>query len=186
MRAAEKDNHYASYVHDACRDAIRHLFGTRAAVAYQSERPFIGMESPTRKKGQKWGREKGSWRNDNDDNVCTAEANEINDEVSLVNDQIDFEKLMPLTSQPKEGDVLAYRLVELSSSWTPELSSFPVGKVSSYDPISKNVILLPVPNFPVFPDKEKEEEEFLWQTNVSLYKEDGSLEVLGILIFSSF
>lgn len=27
MRAAEKDDHYASYVHDACRDAIRHLFG---------------------------------------------------------------------------------------------------------------------------------------------------------------
>lgn len=54
-----------------------------------------------KKKGQKWGREKGSWRNGNDDNVCTAEANEINDEVSLVNDQIDFEKLKPLTSQPK-------------------------------------------------------------------------------------
>ncbi|KAH7684943.1 coilin protein [Dioscorea alata] len=130
-----------------------------------------------KKKGQKWGREKGSWRNDNDDNVCTAEANEINDEVSLANDQMDFEKLMPLTSQPKEGDVLAYRLVELSSSWTPELSSFRVGKVSSYDPISKNLILLPVPNFPVFPDKEKEEEECLWQTNGSLYKEDGSLEI---------
>ncbi|KAH7659785.1 Peroxisome biogenesis factor 10 domain-containing protein [Dioscorea alata] len=37
MRAAEKDDHYASYGHDACRDAIRHLFGTRAAVAYQRE-----------------------------------------------------------------------------------------------------------------------------------------------------
>ncbi|CAL9126082.1 unnamed protein product [Musa textilis] len=37
MRAAEKDDHYAVYVHDACRDAFRHLFGTRVAVAYQSE-----------------------------------------------------------------------------------------------------------------------------------------------------
>ncbi|URD77760.1 Pex2 / Pex12 amino terminal region [Musa troglodytarum] len=27
MRAAEKDDHYAVYVHDACRDAFRHLFG---------------------------------------------------------------------------------------------------------------------------------------------------------------
>ncbi|RRT57062.1 hypothetical protein B296_00047476, partial [Ensete ventricosum] len=27
MRAAEKDDHYAAYVHDACRDAFRHLFG---------------------------------------------------------------------------------------------------------------------------------------------------------------
>ncbi|XP_039145266.1 peroxisome biogenesis factor 10 [Dioscorea cayenensis subsp. rotundata] len=43
MRAAEKDDHYASYVHDACRDAIRHLFGTRAAVAYQSEIKLLGQ-----------------------------------------------------------------------------------------------------------------------------------------------
>lgn len=27
MRAAEKDDQYASYVYDACRDAFRHLFG---------------------------------------------------------------------------------------------------------------------------------------------------------------
>lgn len=28
MRAAEKDDQYASFIHDACRDAFRHLFGT--------------------------------------------------------------------------------------------------------------------------------------------------------------
>lgn len=27
MRAAEKDDQYASFVHEACRDAFRHLFG---------------------------------------------------------------------------------------------------------------------------------------------------------------
>ena len=27
MRAAEKDEQYASFVYDACRDAFRHLFG---------------------------------------------------------------------------------------------------------------------------------------------------------------
>lgn len=27
MRAAEKDDHYASYVYNACHDAFRHLFG---------------------------------------------------------------------------------------------------------------------------------------------------------------
>lgn len=27
MRAAEKDEQYASYVYEACRDAFRHLFG---------------------------------------------------------------------------------------------------------------------------------------------------------------
>ncbi|XP_031491972.1 peroxisome biogenesis factor 10 [Nymphaea colorata] len=43
MRAAEKDDHYASYVHDACRDAIRHLFGTRTAVAFQNETKLMGQ-----------------------------------------------------------------------------------------------------------------------------------------------
>ncbi|ONK74987.1 uncharacterized protein A4U43_C03F12140 [Asparagus officinalis] len=43
MRAAEKDDHYAAYVHDACRDAFRHLFGTRVAVAYQSEVKLLGQ-----------------------------------------------------------------------------------------------------------------------------------------------
>ncbi|XXG51380.1 hypothetical protein AAC387_Pa02g5167 [Persea americana] len=43
MRAAEKDDQYASYVYDACRDAFRHLFGTRYAVAYQSETKLLGQ-----------------------------------------------------------------------------------------------------------------------------------------------
>ncbi|KAL5719562.1 peroxisome biogenesis factor 10 [Ranunculus cassubicifolius] len=43
MRAAEKDDQYASYVFEACRDAFRHLFGTRVAVAYQSETKLLGQ-----------------------------------------------------------------------------------------------------------------------------------------------
>ncbi|OVA11810.1 zinc finger protein [Macleaya cordata] len=43
MRAAEKDDQYASYVYDACRDAFRHLFGTRVSVAYQSETKLLGQ-----------------------------------------------------------------------------------------------------------------------------------------------
>ncbi|KAJ4830840.1 hypothetical protein Tsubulata_028529 [Turnera subulata] len=43
MRAAEKDDQYASYVYDACRDAVRQLFGTRVAVAYQSETKLLGQ-----------------------------------------------------------------------------------------------------------------------------------------------
>ncbi|OWM87842.1 hypothetical protein CDL15_Pgr019426 [Punica granatum] len=43
MRAAEKDDQYASFVYDACRDAIRHLFGTRVAVAYQNETQLLGQ-----------------------------------------------------------------------------------------------------------------------------------------------
>ncbi|CAA0841900.1 Peroxisome biogenesis factor 10 [Striga hermonthica] len=43
MRTAEKDDQYASFVHDACRDAFRHLFGTRVAIAYQSEMKLLGQ-----------------------------------------------------------------------------------------------------------------------------------------------
>ncbi|KAJ4708962.1 Peroxisome biogenesis factor 10 [Melia azedarach] len=43
MRAAEKDDQYASFVYDACRDAFRHLFGTRVAIAYQSETKLLGQ-----------------------------------------------------------------------------------------------------------------------------------------------
>ncbi|KAJ0090314.1 hypothetical protein Patl1_13793 [Pistacia atlantica] len=43
MRAAEKDEQYASFIYDACRDAFRHLFGTRVAVAYQSETKLVGQ-----------------------------------------------------------------------------------------------------------------------------------------------
>ncbi|CAL8996040.1 unnamed protein product [Prunus brigantina] len=43
MRAAEKDDQYASFVYDACRDAVRHLLGTRSAVAYQNETKLLGQ-----------------------------------------------------------------------------------------------------------------------------------------------
>ncbi|KAF3658902.1 Peroxisome biogenesis factor 10, partial [Capsicum annuum] len=43
MRAAEKDDQYASFVYEACRDAFRHLFGTRVAVAYQNEAKLLGQ-----------------------------------------------------------------------------------------------------------------------------------------------
>ncbi|KAM1012915.1 hypothetical protein ACFX2C_043109 [Malus domestica] len=43
MRAAEKDDQYASFVYDACRDAVRHLLGTRVAVAYQNETKLLGQ-----------------------------------------------------------------------------------------------------------------------------------------------
>lgn len=33
MRAAEKDDQYASFVYDACRDAFRHLFGTFSSLS---------------------------------------------------------------------------------------------------------------------------------------------------------
>ncbi|KAJ8448785.1 LOW QUALITY PROTEIN: hypothetical protein Cgig2_011406 [Carnegiea gigantea] len=63
MRAAEKDDHYASFVSDACRDAFRHLFGplsishsweihcfvfrekgARITVAYHNEEFAVGND----------------------------------------------------------------------------------------------------------------------------------------------
>ncbi|XP_077250546.1 sphere organelles protein-like protein isoform X2 [Tasmannia lanceolata] len=93
-----------------------------------------------------------------------------NHDVEMEHDRVDFEKLMPLSCLPKEGDVVAYRLVELSSSWCPELSSFRVGKVSSYDSVSKKIILVPVPEYPII-SVQKRDEEF------SVYNEDGYLEI---------
>ncbi|CAN1217278.1 Peroxisome biogenesis factor 10 [Linum perenne] len=43
MRAAEKDDQYASFLYDSCRDAVRHLFGTRVALAYQNETKLLGQ-----------------------------------------------------------------------------------------------------------------------------------------------
>nr|GLL37962.1 peroxisome biogenesis factor 10 [Ipomoea trifida] len=43
MRAAEKDEQYTFFVYEACRDAFRHLFGTRVAVAYQNETKLLGQ-----------------------------------------------------------------------------------------------------------------------------------------------
>nr|AWW16480.1 peroxisome biogenesis factor 10 [Ipomoea pes-caprae] len=43
MRAAEKDEQYTFFIYEACRDAFRHLFGTRVAVAYQNETKLLGQ-----------------------------------------------------------------------------------------------------------------------------------------------
>ncbi|KAA8529651.1 hypothetical protein F0562_034249 [Nyssa sinensis] len=125
-------------------------------------------------KGQKWGKEKGSnslsvKRNDYQDfsKEC-SETPTIEKEV-VINDPIDFDKLKPFTSLPKEGDVIAYRLLELSSSWIPELSSFRVGKTSFYDPESNRVVLIPVPEYSI-----AFEEEVDGDTSA---QGDGSLEI---------
>ncbi|KAL6893449.1 hypothetical protein ACP4OV_007547 [Aristida adscensionis] len=90
---------------------------------------------------------------------------------------LDFESLYPLTRLPKEGDLIAYRLFELSSSWCPELSSYRVGKVLIYDPISLRIILLPVPEYPILTEENKCEEGSDMLVDMSPYKEDGYLEI---------
>ncbi|EPS57479.1 hypothetical protein M569_17338, partial [Genlisea aurea] len=73
----------------------------------------------------------------------------------------------------QEGDVIAYRILELSSTWTPELSDFRVGKVSRYHVESNQTTILPVPEYSIFPENTDEDEA---QPDNSVYKDDGSLE----------
>ncbi|KAF9605469.1 hypothetical protein IFM89_017488 [Coptis chinensis] len=100
------------------------------------------------------------------------------EEKELGHDAVDFEKLKPLSCLPKEGDVVAYRLVELSSTWCPELSAFRVGKVLWLDSASR-VMLVPVPGYPVVSDEKRDEDEgeITQGSDSSLYREDGSLEI---------
>ncbi|KAF3431175.1 hypothetical protein FNV43_RR25905 [Rhamnella rubrinervis] len=128
-----------------------------------------------KRKGQKWGTEKSSFSKRSDHKNLNEESAEMMtiEEEPHVNVPIDFEKLKPCTSLPKIGDQVAYRLIELSSSWTPELSSFRVGIVLSYDPESNKILLDKVPEYPnVF-----EEIDEASAAQPSLYREDGSLEI---------
>ncbi|OAY74735.1 Coilin [Ananas comosus] len=133
----------------------------------------------SKKKGQKWGREKGSCRSNDVEIVYNEPASEkiIPEQGKSVDVHLDFESLFPLTRIPKEGDLIVYRLVELSSSWCPELSSYRVGKVILYDPISMRILLVPVPEYPIFPDAKEDTDESALQWDISLYKEDGTLEI---------
>lgn len=55
-----------------------------------------------------------------------------------------------------------------------------VGKISSYDPLSGKVMLVPVPEYPLVLDEKKDEAVELLSIN-TLYNEDGTLEVLETL-----
>ncbi|XP_038704428.1 coilin-like isoform X2 [Tripterygium wilfordii] len=143
----------------------------------------------SKKKGQKWGKEHSASCRRNDYTSFSEECPETEkppqsqvsgiEEETLKDDCIDFDKLQPLTGLPKEGDVIAYRLVELSSSWTPELSSLRVGKVSRYDPDSNFIMLLPFPEYPIVVEKKADDDgdASALQSETSLYGEDGSLEI---------
>ncbi|NP_001170284.2 Coilin-like isoform 1 [Zea mays] len=77
----------------------------------------------------------------------------------------------------QEGDLIAYRLVELSSMLCPELSSYRVGKVLVYDPVSLRIILVPVQEYPITTEEKENKDESDMLVDLSPYKEDGSLEI---------
>nr|ABQ50545.1 hypothetical protein [Brassica rapa] len=177
--------------------------GVRDEVVVPVEESFLWNGNMTKKKGQKWGTEKTGFSkryawdlNDTYHQTQPAEAE------TLANGQIDYEQLVAYTGSVKKGDIIAYRLIELTSSWTPEVSSFRVkfltllfepvdqskylsrlryvhllvGKISYYDPVSKMVTLMPVQGYPI-EKKIEEDDDSSMQADTSLYNEDGSLEV---------
>ncbi|XVE85180.1 hypothetical protein DITRI_Ditri17bG0070900 [Diplodiscus trichospermus] len=131
----------------------------------------------SKKKGQKWGKEKTPFLKRNNDKSFSHVDSEMVavEENATVTDDLDFDKLLPYSSLPKEGDLVAYRVVELSSSWTPELCSFRVGKIAHYDTESNRIKLTPVPEYPNSSEKKIDEEAS--EQPDSLYGEDGSLEI---------
>ncbi|RAL39991.1 hypothetical protein DM860_008131 [Cuscuta australis] len=92
------------------------------------------------------------------------------------NGSIDFAKLPSLYDTPKDGDVIAYRLLELSSNWTADLSSHHVGRVSSFNSETSRVSLMPVAGYPFCSNKPREGACTMLPSNC-LHKEDGSVEI---------
>lgn len=132
----------------------------------------------SKRKGQKWGTEKilsvDRHEHQNVDNDQPNLSSSTEMEIPVY-DPIDFDKLHPLTNLPKEGDVIAYRILELSSTWTPEVSSFRVGTVLWYKPDSRAVMLMPVPEYPVISEKNEDASDS--QPDNPMYNEDGSLQI---------
>ncbi|OIV97500.1 hypothetical protein TanjilG_11024 [Lupinus angustifolius] len=132
----------------------------------------------SKKKGQKWGTERISSRKQDDYEHSTQESPNVHHaEIQHRLNPVDFDKLTPYTSSPKEGDVIAYRLIELSESWTPELSSFRIGRTLHYDAKSNMIQLEAVSEYPFDFKKKIDGDESSEQFDPSPYGEDGSLEI---------
>ncbi|KAL7116807.1 hypothetical protein ACP275_03G028700 [Erythranthe tilingii] len=158
--------------------------GKEQATVQQNDVPSENFQwngITSKKKGQQWGKENRSFTPQIEYKLPSKEYSQISShEKPKQTDKVtDFDKLPPLPSIPKEGDVIAYHLLELSSSWTPELSAHRVGKVFSFNPESNQTLLVPVPEYPIpakISDEDADEDEDVQPDN-SLYKEDGSLEI---------
>ncbi|XP_022131894.1 coilin-like isoform X2 [Momordica charantia] len=134
------------------------------------------LDRITIKKGQKWGKGKSSsWRSNCKNCEGQSSTLQVKKDFATWNYPIDFDKLKPCASLPKGGDIIAYRLIDLSSSWTPELSSFRVGKVSWCKPEANKIMLIPVPEYP-FVFKKAVNEVSATQVDTSPYAKDGSLK----------
>ncbi|BBN12737.1 coilin [Marchantia polymorpha subsp. ruderalis] len=106
----------------------------------------------SKRQGQNWGQEKtakkqkGKGRIKESADDASFDANACSDGERTYNGDLD--KLPSLPNAPQCGDVIAYRLVELTTSWTPELSSHRVGVVASVDSKTNMIKLAPHPDYP--------------------------------------
>ncbi|KAM3358636.1 coilin [Capsicum galapagoense] len=151
----------------------------------QEKDPFFQKNDPlgsnkehpemTDHKKQKWGQENVSFSPKNDSLDSNKEHPEMvnGEKEPHFHESIDFNTLPFLSGLPKEGLVIAYRVLELSSTWTPEVSSYRVGKISWYNSEANKVLLMPVAEFPII----STEDESSKQPDSSIYNEDGSLEI---------
>ncbi|CAI8598165.1 unnamed protein product [Vicia faba] len=142
---------------------------------------FQWSGTTSKKKGQKWGKERTSSHKQDDYEQPRHDFPIVqNAGKKHTFDAVDFDKLTPYTDLPKEGIVIAYRLIELSESWTPEISSFRVGKVTEFDSKSNRIWLETVSEFP-FDFRKKiddlDDDTTPAQYDPSPYQEDGSLEI---------
>ncbi|XP_022996762.1 coilin-like isoform X8 [Cucurbita maxima] len=124
----------------------------------------------TIKNEKKWGKGKSSFWTSNCNCEGESSKSQAKKDLSSRKCPIDFNELRPCLSLPERGDIIAYRLIELSSSWTPQLSSFRVGKVSWCNPEANKIMMIPVPEYP-FVFKAMNEEAVKHP-----YAEDGSLK----------
>ncbi|GAB4829263.1 hypothetical protein Ancab_018930 [Ancistrocladus abbreviatus] len=133
----------------------------------------------SKSEGQKWGKDRQSmpeWKESRNRNWKYS-FGRTTQRQKPPKGLLDFEKLVPLTDLPKQGDTIAYRLLELSSLFCPELSSFQVGKILWFKPESNRIMLVPVPEYPFHLEEKTNEDAFGLAPDSSHYKEDGSLEI---------
>ncbi|KAE9454151.1 hypothetical protein C3L33_13945, partial [Rhododendron williamsianum] len=94
-----------------------------------------GNRITSKRRGTKWGRENFASSGRHDDKASNKEHFQMmtTDKGEPPNATVDFDELAPLNRLPMEGEVIAYRLVELSSSWSPKLSTFRISFMSLID-----------------------------------------------------
>lgn len=133
----------------------------------------------SKKRGTKWGKENIASGGRDDYKASNKERFEMTttDKGKPPNAPINFDEFAPLNRLPMEGEVIAYRLVELSSSWSPKLSSFRVGKTSWCDPKSKRILLTPLAGYPVILENQQDDDGYEQTADYSPYGQDGSLEI---------